>query len=199
MNIASITTRQLIGADVVPYIPDLARLRIQVFREYPYLYDGDEAYEEQHLHRYSKSANATIVLVLDGDQIVGASTGIPITDDHETYRKPFLEHGYDVSKIFYFGESVLLPEYRGKGLYKHLMSGRESHARMLGRYNLVCFCSVVRPEGHVLKPVNMTPMDEIWPHYGYTKHPELITFLTWKDIDKETSDKKPMVFWTKSF
>jgi hypothetical protein len=37
------------GRDVLAHLPDIARLRIEVFREYPYLYDGDRAYEERYL------------------------------------------------------------------------------------------------------------------------------------------------------
>jgi len=29
------------GAALQQYIPELARLRIEVFRDFPYLYDGD--------------------------------------------------------------------------------------------------------------------------------------------------------------
>jgi hypothetical protein len=37
-----IEVRRLAGAEVAPYLDDLARMRIEVFREYPYLYDGSE-------------------------------------------------------------------------------------------------------------------------------------------------------------
>ena len=198
MDTSSITIKQLVGAEAVPHIPDLARLRIQVFREYPYLYDGDEQYEVRHLHNYSKSGEATIVLAIDNGKIIGASTGIPVEDDHDTYKKPFIENGYDLSKVFYFGESVLLPEYRGLGLYKHFMTGREAYAKSTGRFDLCCFCAVVRPENHPLKPAEQTPMEQIWPRYGFTKRRELVTYMPWKDIDKNETDKKPMVFWTKA-
>ena len=35
------------GAALEQYIPDLARLRIEVFRDFPYLYDGDYDYEKK--------------------------------------------------------------------------------------------------------------------------------------------------------
>ena len=40
-----IATRILTGDAVAGALDDLARLRIAVFRDWPYLYDGDVAYE----------------------------------------------------------------------------------------------------------------------------------------------------------
>jgi len=45
------------GVDLIPYIADLARLRIQVFRDFPYLYDGDLGYEKKipaNVHRQTR-------------------------------------------------------------------------------------------------------------------------------------------------
>ncbi|MBK1673911.1 hypothetical protein CKO35_11450 [Ectothiorhodospira shaposhnikovii] len=39
---------RLAGPQATPWLPELARLRISVFRAYPYLYDGDTGYEENY-------------------------------------------------------------------------------------------------------------------------------------------------------
>ena len=39
--------RPLSGADLDAALPALARLRIEVFRAYPYLYEGSLAYEDR--------------------------------------------------------------------------------------------------------------------------------------------------------
>ena len=44
-----IQTRILTGNAVGEVLDDLARLRIAVFRDWPYLYDGDVAYERDYL------------------------------------------------------------------------------------------------------------------------------------------------------
>jgi len=62
--------------------------------------------------------------------------------------RPFLEHGYDPERIFYYGESVLLRAYRGQGLGKQFFVEREDHARSLNRFDLLCFCAVERPLDH---------------------------------------------------
>jgi hypothetical protein len=45
---------RLKGQDIIPFIPELAKLRIEIFKSYPYLYDGDLDYEHNYLNTYSK-------------------------------------------------------------------------------------------------------------------------------------------------
>ena len=60
----------------------MARLRIAVFRDWPYLDDGDIACEEAYLQVYRDSRDAILVGALDGDRLVGAATGAPM-EDHD--------------------------------------------------------------------------------------------------------------------
>jgi GNAT superfamily N-acetyltransferase len=122
----------VVGDDLAKYIPDLARLRMTVFREYPYLYDGSEAYEAEHLRAYTSSGEAIAVLARDGDAIVGASTGIPLAAESEAFVRPFKALGLDPATVFYCGESVLLPAWRGRGIYRGFFEAREAYARELG-------------------------------------------------------------------
>jgi hypothetical protein len=66
-----VTLRALTGADLEAALPDLARLRIAVFRDFPYLYDGDEAYERGYLRTYAETPGGVLVAALDGDRVVG--------------------------------------------------------------------------------------------------------------------------------
>ncbi len=43
MTVSDFDYKRLSGSQIAPYIDELAQLRITVFREFPYLYDGDEA------------------------------------------------------------------------------------------------------------------------------------------------------------
>lgn len=184
--------------DLKNHIPALASLRIRVFRDFPYLYDGTVEYEEKYLKTYTDCPESVVVLVLDGDKVVGATTGLPMDAETPEFQKPFAENGFDPSKIFYCAESVLLPEYRGRGIYPKFFAEREGHARALGRFDLVTFCCVQRPEDHPLRPTDYVPLDRIWTKFGYVKHPELATTYTWKDVDEAEESEKPMVFWLKS-
>ena len=51
----------LTGPDLIAWLDDVARLRIDVFREWPYLYDGDLGYERGYLAAYRDSAEAIVV------------------------------------------------------------------------------------------------------------------------------------------
>ena len=48
----SVTVRALTGDEIHAALPDLAALRIAVFAAYPYLYDGDAAYEADYLREF---------------------------------------------------------------------------------------------------------------------------------------------------
>ena len=138
-----------------------------------------------------------MVLVLDQGQLVGASSGLPMAAEEADFQRPFLEQGYDIDRIFYCGESVLLPDYRGRGLGVRFFDEREDHARALGRFDTICFCAVQRPADHPRRPQGYVPLDDFWRRRGYKKHPELSTRYLWQDLDESDESPKPMVFWLK--
>jgi len=185
------------GQALEQYIPDLAQLRIEVFRDFPYLYDGDLAYEENYLQTYIRCQQAVIVLALDGNKIIGASTGIPMQYESEAFIQPFITHSYDPKKIFYCAESVLKKQYRGLGLGVRFFAERENHARELGGFDYFSFCCVQRADDHPLRPLDYVPLDKFWNKRGYSKHPELVTHYAWKDIDQSEATSKAMTFWLK--
>jgi hypothetical protein len=195
---SDISIKHLSGMELEPWVSDLARMRITVFRDFPYLYDGTAEYEEKYLQTYMKSPESIIILALDGDKVIGASTGLPMEHETDEFQRPFLEHGYDPAKIFYCGESVLLREYRGKGIYKEFFLGREGQARKLGRFDWCSFCCVQRPADHPLRPADYVPLDAVWSKFGYVKHPELRTSYTWKDVNQAEETAHDMIFWMKA-
>ena len=76
----NVTVCPIPAADLPDLIMDVARLRINVFRDWPYLYEGDLEYEQAYLRPYLDSKNAIVVGAWDGDQLVGVSTGAPMED-----------------------------------------------------------------------------------------------------------------------
>lgn len=185
------------GSEVLPWLHDLAALRIRVFREFPYLYDGSMAYEREYLTEYADSERGLIVLALDGPQVVGCSTGLPLTEADPAFAKPFADHGRTIEDVFYFGESVLENGYRGHGLGHRFFDEREAHAAGLG-YPVTAFCAVARPPDHPLRPDNYRPLDVFWNKRGYRKHPELEARFSWKDIDQPEESPKSLVFWLRT-
>lgn len=185
------------GRAIAPYIDDLARLRIQVFRDFPYLYDGEMDYEANYIATYAQSPDSLFVLAIDGFDVIGASTGIPMRDETPAFKAPFIGFGYDPAKIFYFGESVLLPAYRGTGLGVLFFEERENYARQSGAFTTCCFCAVERPQDHPLRPADYQPLDSFWNKRGFFHQPELRTQYSWRDVGNLYETDKPMSFWVK--
>ena len=186
------------GKEIESVFDDLALLRITVFHDYPYLYEGTVAYEKEYLKIYSNAEGSFLFAVYDGEKMVGATTCIPLKDETVEVRKPFEDSNMDINHIFYFGESILLPEYRGSGLGHRFFDEREAHARSFGDYDLTCFCSVDRGDNHPKKPADYRPNDVFWIKRGYVKEPSLKCFMEWPDIDEGESSSKKMIFWIKS-
>lgn len=182
------------GQAVLPWLDELAALRIRVFREFPYLYDGSLDYERDYLAEYAQSERGLIVLALAEEGVVGCSTGLPLSAAAVEFRQPWLDAGRDPSQVFYFGESVLERRFRGQGLGHRFFDAREAHAAGLG-FGTTAFCAVIRAPNHPLRPANYRALDKFWSRRGYFKQPELVAHFAWKDIDEEAESPKELVFW----
>ncbi len=185
------------GSKLEPYLAEVARLRIEVFRAWPYLYAGTLDYEAEYLKTYLNSPESLTVLVRDGAEVVGASTGLPLDHETEPFTRPFGQGGHCPADFFYFGESVLLPAYRGRGLGSRFFQEREAHARRLGRFRQTCFAAVERPPEHPLRPADYLPLNAFWERRGYRRQPDLAMELTWQDVDQPRETSKRLVFWLK--
>lgn len=192
-----LTFQRLSGPALNQYIDELAQLRMQVFRDFPYLYDGDLAYEARYLKTYIEAPDSVIVLAFDGDKVVGASTGVPLRHEMDEVKQPFLDAGLNIDEIFYCGESVLLSEYRGQGAGVAFFNHREAHAESLEGIKYSCFCAVQRPDNHPARPADYQPLDQFWRNRGYKKRSELATHFSWKEVGESEESLKPMTFWMK--
>jgi GNAT superfamily N-acetyltransferase len=170
-----------VGEAVRPHLKALAQLRMAVFRDYPYLYDGDMAYEQRYLEAYARSRRSVFVLALDGDAVVGCSTGIPLVDEIPAIQQPFVERGMVLGDVFYFGESVLLPAYRGQGIGHRFFDAREHHARRLLGYRWTAFCAVERAANDSRQPTGYRPNDAFWTGRGYRRQDDMFCSLDWTE------------------
>ncbi len=191
----SLELRSYIGAQIAPHVDDLARLRIAVFRDWPYLYDGDLDYERRYLADYARG-DTILVAAYDGETMVGASTGMPLSDHADDFAAAFDGSGIDLNNAFYCAESVLLTSHRGHGAYAGFFAHREAHARTLN-FTYATFCGVIRPEDHPLRPAAYQPLDSAWRRYGYAPLPGVIAHFNWRDIGDAEDTAKPLQFWIK--
>ena len=191
-----IDVRVLTGAALDAALEDVARLRITVFREWPYLYDGDLEYERDYLNAYRNSSDAVLVGAFDGAKLIGAATGMPMFDHADEFASAFQGLDWDLSRMFYCAESVLLNTYRGSGIGHRFFDLREEHARALGSRK-VAFCAVQRPVDHPLRPADYRPLSVFWEKRGYRIVPNAIAHFSWKDIDVAHETTKPLQFWAR--
>ncbi len=192
-----VEVRALTGAELEAHLDDVARLRIAVFRDWPYLYDGTLEYERAYLQTYRDNAGALLVGAFDAGMLVGASTSTFMEDHAEGFAAPLRQIGLPAGSILYGAESVLLPAYRGRGLGHRFFDLREAHARAHGRTH-VAFCSVVRPDNHPMRPKTYRTNDAFWSGRGYAKLPGVLAEFSWKDLGDAGETVKPLQFWMRA-
>jgi GNAT superfamily N-acetyltransferase len=185
------------GAAIARHFDALAALRISVFREYPYLYEGSLAYEREYLAGYAGSPDSLVVVACDGDRVVGASTALPLTVHSDSVVPPLARAGFDPATVYYFGESVLEPAYRGRGVGSRFFEERERRARELG-FAIAAFCAVERPADHPLRPPGYQPPGALWRRHGFERRADIVGTFAWRDVGNADETAKPMVFWIKS-
>lgn len=189
---------RLQGAELFPYLEQLGQLRIQVFYDFPYLYEGTLEYEKKYLNTYVNNPQSFIVGLLSHDQWIGATTAIPLEAETAAVRAPFIRTRIPLASVFYLGESMLLPEFRGKG-YGHLFFDERERFAIEQGYSTTAFCSVLRPEKHPLRPKNYRSNEAFWTKRGYTRRSDLRCQMSWLDRGDSQETIKELEFWIKEW
>lgn len=192
----SLSLETVSGTALLAHIPALSRLRAEVFREWPYLYDAEPEEEARYIRLYAEDPDAAIVLARDGAEVVGAASCQPMARTHQEVREAFREAGEDPAAWCYFGESVLRPAWRGRGIGVAFFTAREAHARALS-FDRACFCAVRRDPADPRRPIDYTPLDGFWAKRGYTPRPELTCVFSWREIGQSAETPHTLSFWTK--
>lgn len=193
----TVTVTPVSGAAILPWLDALAQLRIRVFRDWPYLYDGSEAYERSYLQKYAASDRGLMVLAQDGGRVVGAASGLPMRDADAAFQAPFAGGPWSLEQIFYFGESVLDSDWRGQGIGHRFFDEREAFARQNG-FACCTFCAVQRPSDHPARPPAARDLAPFWRSRGYAPIEGAVTRFAWVDVGERNESVKPMQFWGKT-
>lgn len=192
----NVTVETLTGQPLLDALPEVARLRIAVFRDWPYLYDGALVYEQRYIDRFAKIADAVIVAAFADGRLVGAATGAPLLGQHPEFVAPFAAHGHDAARVFYCGESVLLPGWRGQGVGHAFFDRREAQARALGGLAHIGFCAVVRAPDDPRRPADARDLGPFWRRRGYAPVDGLATTFGWREVGGGPEEvRNRMQFW----
>lgn len=180
------------------FILSIIDLRIEVFAEYPFLYEGDRKFEEKYLQKFNTMKDSIIAIAFDGDKIIGAGTGHPFTYERENFKELFKKHDRDPKDYYFIGEVLLQKPYRAQGLGKQIYAQIEAYVRKLGCYPHISLFTILRPDNHPKKPENYFSLISYWEKLGFTKHPELIETATYQEVGEKEKSPKEMIFMIKS-
>lgn len=194
----NIVLKTFLGSEAREIFLDLAWLRIEVFKAFPYLYLGEFEYEKKYLERYFNSKSFFLAALYDDNKIIGATTALKLNEESDDIKSPLIKANINPQTCFYFGESLLLENYRGKGLGNIFFDLRERYALAYSETQSTLFCSVIRPDTHHLKPKNYHPLNQFWNKRGYQPQP-LFCEMSWKDIDQPNETVKSLQFWKKDW
>ena len=180
------------------YIEDIARLRISIFREYPYLYDGDQGYEADYLKKFIHTEDSIMVLAFSDENIVGALTGLPLRCEEPNVREPWIQSNIQVDHLYYFSEGLLRREFRNRGIGRRMFQLAENWVENTHRYKAFTLATVIRSEDHPRKPENFSSTDRFWEKLGYRKTKDIVCTIPWKEVGEVQESPKPLLFWSKN-
>lgn len=180
------------------FIDDIARLRISIFREYPYLYDGDKAYEVDYLKKFINTEDSMLVLAFSDEKIVGALTGLPLRYEEPNVREPWIQSNRPIDQLYYFSEGLLRREFRNIGIGRRMFQLAENWVENTHRYEAFTLATVIRSEDHPKKPAHFSSTDRFWEKLGYRKTNDMICTIPWKEVGEVQESPKPLLFWSKN-
>ena len=112
-----------VGNDAAPFCESIAKLTVQGFSQYPYLFPLNFDQEMQSIFSWMKTEDSAVALLLYKDEVVGCMRGSARCDYGE--------------KHYYITALVIDEKHRGKHLSVLLLQSLENFAQSLG-YEICC-------------------------------------------------------------
>ncbi|MDD2558757.1 MAG: GNAT family N-acetyltransferase [Desulfuromonas sp.] len=193
----NIVRQVLNGAKIEEHLEAIAKLRIDIFSEYPYLYKGDASYEKKYVQTYAESKQSVVIVALAGSALAGAMTGIPLLGEMDELKTPFVSGQFPLESIYYVGELLFYPAYRDKGIGSVMLKQLEDYVRKIGGFRYLTCATVIRSDNHPMRPENFKPIDRFLNHVNFAKLEGVTASLAWPGLDGKTRHHD-LRFWMKS-
>lgn len=121
VELSTYKTDLLEGHQMDSYLNQISQVCIEVFREPPYLYDGKIEDQRSYIQQtYIKAPSGMACILLDEQQVIGVALGCALKEAPSKFKEPFINQGYTIDHLFFWGELVLDSSYRGQKLGKKL-------------------------------------------------------------------------------
>lgn len=195
-DMKTITEQLLTGTAIADVLDDLATLRLEIFQEYPYLYEGRREDELNYLGTYAKTPDACVITACDGSTVVGAATGMPLSHEDAQLRDAFAGITLPLDEVYYVGELLFRPVYRNSGLGRKMLDHMENHIRSLDSYRTLTCATVERSGESPSRPPDYIPIRRFLTRTGFIQLPGVTAHFMWREIDGVKRDHT-MQFWSK--
>lgn len=201
MAAESLSVKTLRGKSIAPYLHNITDLCVQIYKEYPYLYEGTSEEYFPFIEYYAQSENGIACLLFDKDRPVGVAIGMPINEMREKYKGPFMNARphENLGEIFYLGEYLLLKDYRGKGLGKEIYLEFERSVKKNQNMKKICFCKIDESNQTNLEIENYKPLDGFWVKNGFKKCDDITVSVDWQNVGELNDSPHILIYWLKPF
>ena len=192
----------LTGPDLESILPFMAQQRIELFREYPYLYEGNLKEEMSYLDWFAKLRHTAVAVAYHDQQPVGFVSGTSFKDFDTHFKGScdvFQKANLKPEEYYYFAEGMVVPEHRGNSLSLNLYALIESYAKKVG-YKAGCIVDESHDK-HPLKPSDYYSPEAVFKTAKYIQSPLRIKF-NWatRQVDGPAQDQEhELRYWLKKF
>lgn len=187
--------KTLKGSEITPQIERIAKFRLSIFKDYPYLYQGSLENEIDYVSAYALSVQSIFVYLEDESGLRAASLGMPLKQKSSSFTAPLANDNID--SIFYIGEIMVRQDARQRGLGRELMHKMISQVDMQ-TFNTLSLYTVERADNHPLKPLGYSPPDHLWKMFGFEKLENRTAFFKWQEPNEQDITEKNMSIWMKT-
>ncbi len=180
------------GAQIKSIEQSFANLRIAIFREYPYLYEGDLATEKQYFDMFG--GNTICIIAKDASTVVGVIIGTPLQEIFDQFLKPLIEADISVEKMFYLADLLVLKSYRGKRIGHSLYELFEKEVQKTEQFTNILIREIFKSPDDPKKPSAYYSLDPFWDKRGFKKMEGISQQDQWKAIGDEDISLHTMVY-----